>query len=133
MRGLPFLPWFGSDWLASSARVDMTLPARAVYLDLLFQIWERGGALPTDALKLAKLAMTTPEEFQSVWPELQSHFAPHPEEPNAITNLKMYDLMQKQIKEHETNVLKGRAGGIKSGIARRNRLRGVEKTCDEPG
>jgi hypothetical protein len=68
MRDLPFVPFFTGDWLASSARVDMSLAERAVYLDLLFQLWERGGAIPSDPAKLAKMAMVTPAEFESAWP-----------------------------------------------------------------
>lgn len=120
MRGLPFLPWFASDWLASSARVDMTLEARAIYLDLLFWVWERGGTLPHDPAKLAKLAMVTPEQFESVWPEMCDHFAMHPSEPGMMTNLKMLSTMAKATASHEANVRKGREGGLRSAAKRRN-------------
>jgi hypothetical protein len=119
MRGLPFLPWFASDWLASSARVDMSLPARAIFLDLLFCIWERGGAIPLDHGKLSKLAMVSPEQLENVWPELREHFIVHPVELGMITNEKMLTVMAKQIARHETNVRKGREGGLKSAGNRR--------------
>jgi uncharacterized protein YdaU (DUF1376 family) len=121
MRGLPYVPFFTSDWLASSARVDMTLPERAVYLDLLFHIWERGGAIPSDHAKLAKLAFVTPEEFERVWPAVGAHIIQHPDEPDALTNLKMLDVIRKQAANFQAKSNSGRLGGVASGITRKRK------------
>src|SRR5580704_13442539 len=110
MRNLPFVPFFTADWLASSARVDMTLPERAIYLDLLFQIWERGGAIPADEAKLAKMAMVTPAEFSAAWPALKKHVVTHPDEPEMLTNLKMLDVIRKQANVHQARSNAGRRG-----------------------
>lgn len=112
MRGLPYVPWFTSDWLASSARVDMSPPERAFYLDLLFQIWERGGAIPSSPAKLAKLSLATPEEFETAWPAISVHIVAHPDEPGMLTNLKMLDVIQKQASTREANSNNGRLGGL---------------------
>jgi uncharacterized protein YdaU (DUF1376 family) len=118
MRDLPFVPFFTGDWLASSARVDMTLPERAVYLDLLFQLWERGGAIPSDLAKLAKMAMATPAEFESAWPGVSKYFVPHPDHADMLTNEKMLAVIQKQASVHEARTRNGRNGGIASGQSR---------------
>jgi uncharacterized protein YdaU (DUF1376 family) len=121
MRGLPYVPFFTSDWLASSARVDMTLPERAVYLDLLFQIWERGGAIPSDHAKLARLALVTMDEFSAAWPAVSKHIIQHPDEPDALTNLKMLDVIQKQASNYQAKANSGRLGGVASGVSRKRK------------
>jgi uncharacterized protein YdaU (DUF1376 family) len=121
MRDLPFVPFFTADWLASSARVDMTLTQRACYLDLLFHLWDRAGAIPDDETKLAKLAMATPAEFSEAWPEVQKHFVPHPEEPGMLTNEKMLAVIRKQADIHAKKSQAGRAGGIASGVTRKQK------------
>jgi uncharacterized protein YdaU (DUF1376 family) len=110
VRDLPFVPFFTADWLASSARVDMTLPERAIYLDLLFQIWERGGAIPADETKLAKMAMVTPAEFSAAWPAVKKYIVTHPDEPEMLTNLKMLDVIRKQANVHQARSNAGRRG-----------------------
>ena len=40
----------------------MSLPARAIYLDLLFQIYQYGGSIPPGRNQLIKLAMVMLEE-----------------------------------------------------------------------
>jgi uncharacterized protein YdaU (DUF1376 family) len=118
MRGLPFVPWFTSDWLASSARIDMTLPERAVYLDLLFQIWERGGAIPSDHAKLSKMAMVTQSEFEAAWLAVSKYVTPHPSEPEMLTNLRMLDVISKQQQVKDA----GRIAGLASAAARKKRI-----------
>ena len=76
--------WRGA-W-RSSARIDITLSERAIYLDLLFQLWERGGAIPADEARLAKMAMVTPEESSAAWPAVKRHIIAHPDEPDMLTN-----------------------------------------------
>jgi uncharacterized protein YdaU (DUF1376 family) len=121
MRGLPYVPFFTSDWLASSARIDMTLGERAIYLDLLFQIWERGGAIPADEARLAKLSMAASEEFAGAWPGVRKHFVAHPDQPGMLTNLKMLDVIRKQATNHEAQSRNGRRGGIASGRSRKRK------------
>jgi uncharacterized protein YdaU (DUF1376 family) len=129
MRDLPFVPWFTADWLASSARIDMSLCERAIYLDLLFHAWDRAGAIPADQAKLAKLAMATPAEFAGAWPEVQKHFVPHPDESGMLTNTKMLAVIRKQADIHAKKSQAGRAGGIASGVTRKqNRSRAEAKT-----
>ncbi len=110
MRDLPYVPFFTGDWLASSARVDMMLAERAIYLDLLFQLWERGGAIPSDENKLAKMALVTPAEFAAAWPEVKKYFVAHPDEPEKLTNLKMLDVIRKQADVHAARSNSGRRG-----------------------
>ena len=119
MRGLPYVPFFTSDWLASSARLDLSLPERAIYLDLLFQIWERGGAIPSlDESKLAKLAMASPDEFRAAWPAVREHFVVHPDKPDSLANEKMLDVILRQASTSTARSRAGRSGGLASGKTR---------------
>lgn len=86
----------------------MSLAARAVYLDLLFYVWERAGAIPSDHDILAKLTFVSIDQFERIWPELQDHIIPHPERPGSLTNLVMLD----QVVRRGRYVDAGREGGI---------------------
>ena len=110
MRDMPFAPWYASDWLASTARSDLSLPARAIYLDLLFLLWERDGWLPVDAAKLARLTMTTPAEFNAAWPEMKKYFTQYPEQPGMFTNAKMLRTIQQKKARRTANMTAGVAG-----------------------
>src|SRR6202050_3487839 len=111
MPSLPWIKWFASKWLSSSARVEMSLPARAIYLDLLFQIYEYGGAISSERKQLCKLTMTTPEEFDSAWPEIERHIVPLDSDPTRLTNVTAKHYLDKLTGEHEAAVEAGRRGG----------------------
>jgi uncharacterized protein YdaU (DUF1376 family) len=132
MRGLPYVPFFTSDWLASSARVDMTLAERAIYLDLLFHIWERGGAIPADESRLAKLAMATPTEFEATWPAVSKHFVTHPDQVGMITNQKMLAVIEKQASNSNAQSRNGRLGGVASGRSRNRKRSESEAETNHP-
>lgn len=111
MRSLPWIKWFASNWLSSSARIEMSLPARAIYLDLLFQVYEYGGSIPSDHRQLQKLTMTTPEEFESSWPEVSKHLVPLEGDPTRLTNLVAKTHLERQTSEYAASQEAGRRGG----------------------
>ena len=89
----------------------MSLPARAIYLDLLFQIYEYGGSIPSDRRQLLKLTMSTPEEFEAAWPEISKHIVPLDNDPSRLTNLTAQAWIEKQQAEREAFVEAGKRGG----------------------
>jgi hypothetical protein len=111
MPSLPWIKWLASKWLGSSARIEMSLPARAIYLDLLFQIYEYGGSIPSDRNKLIKLAMVTSEEFDAAWPEISGRIVPLHSDPSRLTNPTAWFWIHKQVADHNTAVENGKRGG----------------------
>ncbi len=89
----------------------MSLPARAIYLNVLFQIYEYGGSVPSDRKQLLKLTMATPEEFESVWPEIERHIVPLDSDPTRLTNVTAMHYLDKLTREHQVAVESGRLGG----------------------
>jgi hypothetical protein len=89
----------------------MSLPARAIYLDLLFQIYEYGGSIPSDRGQLLKLTMSTLDEFESAWPEISKHIVPVEGDPSRLTNLAAKARLEKQALEYQASQEAGRRGG----------------------
>ena len=64
----PSFPLYARDWLTETC--TMSLPARAVLMDLMCQQWLH-GPLPDDPHKLRKMCAADKDEFDAVWPEVQ--------------------------------------------------------------
>jgi uncharacterized protein YdaU (DUF1376 family) len=117
MPSFPWIQWHASKWLSSPTRLRMRLSERAIYLELLFVLYECNGFLPNDPVELARLAQATPEEFGEFWPVVSKNFVLCPDDDRKLTNIVALDVMQQQ----EANSRAGKHGGIKSGITRGNR------------
>jgi hypothetical protein len=115
---LPWVPWYVSKWLSSETRLRLSPLGRSVYLDLLFNASEK-GSIPDDHCLLAKLADVSREEFEAVWPLIAPKFQPHPTEPGRLINPEMQQVVAERKRLHESKAAAGRAGGLKSGEARR--------------
>jgi uncharacterized protein YdaU (DUF1376 family) len=60
----PAFLWYSKDWLGGTA--DMMPEEKGVYVDLLSHQHIRGG-LPTDTIRLAKLAGIPHDQFMKIW------------------------------------------------------------------
>ena len=58
---LPYIPLFVADYLADAGH--LTMAEHGVYLNLIMVYWQRGGALPADDDRLARLIRATPDEW----------------------------------------------------------------------
>lgn len=110
MPSFPWIPWHASKWLSSKARLLMNTSQRAIYIDLLNQLYEWGGALPNDPAKLALVAAVTQVEFDAAWPTVSKHFVEHPSQPEMLTNEVALEVIERQGRLHEANAANGRKG-----------------------
>lgn len=72
MAALPYMPLFVADYLADTAHLSAT--QHGAYLLLLMNYWQRGGALPDDDARLAKIARVGPREWSRMRPAISEFF-----------------------------------------------------------
>lgn len=60
-----FMPLFVGDYLADTT--DLTTEEHGAYFLLLMNLWKRGGRLPCDPPRLARMAGLSPERWEAVW------------------------------------------------------------------
>ena len=68
---LPFMPFFGGDFLRVTS--GWSLEERGALLMLEIAQWEN-GYLPTDPIRLARIAQIDSETFSRVWPIVSAQF-----------------------------------------------------------
>ena len=107
MPSLPWVRFYAAKWLSSDTRLLMNTSQRAIYLDLLWYCYERGGGIPADFKRLAVLAAVSPEEFNAAWPVVSKKFAPCPSDPKSLCN----PVMLEAIRETGEKARAGRLGG----------------------
>lgn len=67
-----YLPLFVGDYLADTT--DLTAEEHGVYLLLLMDLWKRDGRLPTDPVRLARIARLDFARWESVWSTVSRFF-----------------------------------------------------------
>lgn len=95
----------------------MRLAERGAYCDLLFYQWEM-GSLPASHEALLRLLGCSSQEFKRIWPALAPKFVVDGDRMHN-TRLEAHRSKSKQLKSDKS--LAGKAGGIKSGEARRSK------------
>lgn len=73
MAALPYMPLFVADYLADTAHLSTT--QHGAYLLLIMNYWQRGGPLPDDDARLAKIARVGPREWARMRDTLSEFFA----------------------------------------------------------
>jgi uncharacterized protein YdaU (DUF1376 family) len=61
MAALPYIPLFVADYLADTAH--LSTQQHGAYMLLIMNYWQRGGPLPDDDARLAKIARVGPREW----------------------------------------------------------------------
>jgi uncharacterized protein YdaU (DUF1376 family) len=61
MAALPYMPLFVADYLADTAH--LTALQHGAYMMLIMNYWQRGGPLPDDDARLARIARVGPREW----------------------------------------------------------------------
>lgn len=69
---LPYMPFFTGDYLRDTR--GLTTEEHGAYLLLLFELWNRGGALPMDHDLLARITGLKPARWAKVWAALEWFF-----------------------------------------------------------
>jgi uncharacterized protein YdaU (DUF1376 family) len=114
-NSLAMMPWFPRDWLTATRL--MSLAERGAYSDLLFYQWEL-GKLPTKREALLRLLGCSEAEFNEVWITIGPKFVVNGQSMHN-EKLEEHRAKSKQLKSDKS--LAGKAGGIKSGEARRSK------------
>lgn len=114
----PWMPLYPGDYLADTAHLSAA--ESGAYLHLIMHYWLKGG-LPDDDAQLARIARMTPAEWQEARPVVEAFFNPGWK----------HGRIDHELAEAERLSGAGRAGGIASGKARRQRSANDRSTVDE--
>ena len=66
--------WWVDRWRQSSARTSLGLSERAIYRELLDEVWLREQPLPNDDTVLARIALATPREWARAKAKVLANF-----------------------------------------------------------
>lgn len=67
-----YMPWFVSDYLMDTA--DLDVQEHGAYSLLLMHMWKRGGRLPLDHDRLARLCRVGADRWASIWDVIGHYF-----------------------------------------------------------
>ena len=114
---IPYMRWYSSDYLASSAIRQFTLEEEAVYRRLLDLAWDRGPntegetppVLPNDPEELAWALGIEPRKFRGLWnSRVEKKFTVDGDELYNERQFKEYERAKAFIEERRAS---GRRGG----------------------
>lgn len=72
MAALPYMRFYPADYLADTAHLSPM--QHGIYLLLLFNYWQRGGPLPNDDMRLAKIARVSMRDWRRNRDEIEQFF-----------------------------------------------------------
>ena len=116
-EGLPWFPFYASDWLTAKKVRRLTWSQRGVYATLLAEQWV-GGALPCDHTEVAALVGATPDDVRAV---LDACFFPAVE---GWKNERLEEVRAEQAAKSSALAKAGRKGGK---AKQRNKLDGASQ------
>jgi uncharacterized protein YdaU (DUF1376 family) len=73
MAALPYMPLFVADYLADTAH--LTALQHGAYMMLIMNYWQRGGPLPDDDARLARIARVGPREWSRMRSVISEFFS----------------------------------------------------------
>ncbi len=89
-----YCPWFVRDWLTSDARARLTLPQRAIYLELIGLAHLENG-IASDAQVLAGKLGLSAEHAADLQAALQE-FEVHPEDDDKLMHPRTWAMIEEQ-------------------------------------
>ena len=79
-----FYTWYFKDWFISGARARLTLPQRAIYLDLLGFCYTEGGITADNRVLLSRLGIGP--EYEADLETVLKEFEVHPNDDGRLTH-----------------------------------------------
>src|SRR5689334_362252 len=73
MAALPYMRFYPADYLADA--VHLTAAQHGAYMLLIMNYWQRGGPLPDDDARLARIARMGPREWARAKPLISEFFS----------------------------------------------------------
>ena len=68
----PYMPLFWGDFLANT--MDLSAQEAGAYLFLIAHAWERGGEIPCERVRLARIAHVRQDQWPRIWKTLEKFF-----------------------------------------------------------
>jgi len=68
----PYMPIFWGDFLANT--MDLSAQEAGAYLFLIAHAWEHGGEIPTQGVRLARIAHVRQDQWKRTWMTLEKFF-----------------------------------------------------------
>jgi uncharacterized protein YdaU (DUF1376 family) len=68
----PWMPLFWGDFLANT--MHLSAQEAGAYLFLIAHAWEHEGEIPTESVRLARIAHVRQDQWKRVWPALEEFF-----------------------------------------------------------
>lgn len=102
-----FYTWYFKDWFCSGARARLSVPARAIYLDLLGLCYTEGGIVPDSAVLMSRLGI--PTEYAAAMEAALEEFEVHPDDNNRLMHPRMLMEVEKLQAAHARRSNGGRA------------------------
>jgi uncharacterized protein YdaU (DUF1376 family) len=68
----PWMPLFWGDFLANT--MHLSAQEAGAYLFLIAHAWEHEGEIPTEPVRLARIAHVRQDQWKKVWPALEEFF-----------------------------------------------------------
>lgn len=87
----PWMRWFPGDYIGATG--DLTLEEHGAYSLLLNHMWCRGGKLPADHGRLARILGVGEQVFSRVWATIGRHF--NAEDDGTITNRRVSEELRR--------------------------------------
>lgn len=85
----PWMPLFWGDFLANT--MHLSAQEAGAYLFLIAHAWENDGEIPSDRIRLARIAHVRPDQWNRVWNALQHFFEIKAGVPsNGSTSVRQY-------------------------------------------
>jgi len=111
MSSAPYFPFYPSDYLADTGH--LSTEQHGAYLLLLFASWPRGGRLPNDPKKLARIARISPRRWHLIAPDVLDFFV---EDGDEIVSERLAKESQKADSKRQLRISCGRLGGKRKAL-----------------
>lgn len=106
MSNAPFMQLYVGDYLTDTRH--LTTEQHGAYLLILMTMWSKGGQLPSDPKKLARIAGLSGRKWASVWEEISEFFTV---DGDVITNQRLQKEYKKARDKSELRAQAGSKGG----------------------
>lgn len=116
-----WMPVYVQDLFADTD--DLSPEEFGTYFRLLLHMWTRGGILPNDPQRLARLARIDRATFDTVWPVVGKFFSAA---TDGLTQKRLAHELARAREVRASNVKKAQKGGKASGVKRRQMALGLE-------
>lgn len=128
MSGKPkaYMPFYVADYILDTSH--LSLEEHGAYLLLMFTMWRRGGELPAEHDRLARiLGVTDPERFERLWDTLREFFE---RDGDVIRQRRLTDEWAKAMSNKHRLIKAAREAGKRSARLRKARKLGTHTEAE---